>query len=222
MGGESPTTSTARVVAELRHAILEGVLAPGERLRAEALAERFGTSRTPIREALGSLEVEGLIELQPRRGAVVRPFDSHDLLDLYEVRALLEPFAAARAAARLGEAELDRLNEICALAQARSGDGKAAVDDQISWNEEFHRIIVDGADSPRLQAAMRGVAGIPRAFRTAFWASESERTKSLFYHREIVRAMESRLPDLAEAVMRVHILNAGEFLAEVMRGDDEH
>jgi DNA-binding GntR family transcriptional regulator len=222
MGGESPTTSTARVVAELRHAILEGVLAPGERLRAEALAERFGTSRTPIREALGSLEVEGLIELQPRRGAVVRPFDSDDLLDLYEVRALLEPFAAARAAARLGAAELDRLNEICALAQARSGDGKGAVDDQISWNEEFHRIIVDGADSPRLQAAMRGVAGIPRAFRTAFWASESERTKSLFYHREIVRAMESRLPDLAEAVMRVHILNAGEFLAEVMRGDDEH
>src|SRR5919109_608278 len=109
-----------------------------------------------------------------------------------------------------------------APAQAGGGDGKAAVDDQISWNEEFHRIIVDGADSPRLQAAMRGVAGIPRAFRTAFWASESERTKSLFYHREIVRAMEARLPDLAEAVMRVHILNAGEFLAEVMRGDDEH
>jgi DNA-binding GntR family transcriptional regulator len=209
------------VVAELRHAILEGVLAPGERLRAEALAERFGTSRTPIREALGSLEVEGLIELQPRRGAIVRPFDSRDLIDLYEVRALIEPFAAARAATRLGGAELERLNEICTLAEARGGSDKAALDQQISWNEEFHRIIVDGADSPRLQAAMRGVAGIPRAFRTAFWASESERARSLLYHREVVRAIESCRPELAEAVMRVHILNACEFLAEVMRGDDE-
>jgi DNA-binding GntR family transcriptional regulator len=219
--GGSATTTTARVTAELRHAILEGVLAPGERLRAEALAERFGTSRTPIREALGSLEVEGLIELQPRRGAVVRPFDSADLLDLYEVRALIEPFAAARAATRLDQSELDRLNEICALAEARSGDRKAAVDDQISWNEEFHRVIVEGADSPRLQAAMRGVAGIPRAFRAAFWANEAERTKSLFYHREIVRALESQRPEAAEAIMRVHILNAREFLAEVMHGDDE-
>ena len=222
MDGGPPTTSTARVVAELRHAILEGVLAPGERLRAEALAERFGTSRTPIREALGSLEVEGLIELQPRRGAVVRPFDSDDLLDLYEVRALIEPFAAARAATRLAQAELDRINEICAHAESRSGDGKSAVDDQIAWNEEFHRVIVDGADSPRLQATMRGVAGIPRTFRTAFWANESERTKSLFYHREIVHALESRRPEAAEAIMRVHILNAREFLAEVMRGNDEH
>jgi DNA-binding GntR family transcriptional regulator len=207
-------------VEQLRHAILEGVLGPGERLRAEALAERFGTSRTPIREALGSLELEGLIERQPRRGAVVRPFDTRDLLDLYEVRALMEPFAAARAATRLDRSAVDRLEELCDLAESRAGDDETAADDQIAWNEELHRTIVEGADSPRLNAAMRGVAGIPRAFRTVFWASESQRTKSLLYHREIVRAIEARRPEMAEAVMRVHILNAREFLAEVMRGRD--
>jgi DNA-binding GntR family transcriptional regulator len=221
MDGGPPTTSTARVVAQLRHEILEGVLAPGERLRAEALAERFGTSRTPIREALGPLEVEGLVELQPRRGAVVRPFDSRDLLDLYEVRALIEPFAAARTATRLGQPARERLREICDLAESRSNDGEEAVEDQIVWNEEFHRIIVEGADSPRLQAAMRGVAGIPRAFRSVFWASECQRTRSLLHHRELVRAIESRQPELAEAVMRVHILSAREFLAGVMPRYDE-
>ena len=83
---------------QLQHAILEGVLKPGERLRAEALAQRFGTSRTPIREALLQLEAQGLVEVEPNRGAVVRTFDRDDLFDLYQVRALLEPQAAALAA----------------------------------------------------------------------------------------------------------------------------
>src|SRR6187200_3686539 len=95
------TTSAIRVHRDLRHAILEGELAPGERLRAEALAGRFGTSRTPVREALLMLEREGLVDVLPNRGAIVRSFDADDLLDLYEVRSLIEPHAAARAATRI-------------------------------------------------------------------------------------------------------------------------
>ena len=122
----------------------------------------------------------------------------------------------------MGRAGLDRLHELVDLAESRAGDGAAAVDDQIAWNEEFHRTIVDGAESPRLQAAMRGVAGIPHSFRTVFWASEPQRTKSLRHHREIVRAIDSKQAELAEAVMRAHILGAREFLAEVMGGHDGH
>src|SRR3954449_12090798 len=107
-------TSTGRVREQLQHAILEGVLKPGERLRAEALAQRYGTSRTPVREALLQLEAQGLVEVEPNRGAVVRAFDRADLLDLYEVRALLEPAAAARAARRIDEAGIPRLQAPCA------------------------------------------------------------------------------------------------------------
>jgi DNA-binding GntR family transcriptional regulator len=210
-------THTARVAAELRHAILEGVLRPGERLRAEALAERFGSSRTPIREAFHRLEAEGLVEVQPRRGAVVRAFSAADLLDLYEVRAVLEPYAAARAATHIGRPALDRLAELCELAEARGAASEAAIDDQIAWNEEFHRLVLAGAASPRLEAAMRGVAGIPRSFRTVFWASDAQREHSLFCHREIVTALDRRRPELAEAVMRVHVYGGREFLAQVMR-----
>src|SRR6476646_5070508 len=104
-----PETSAVRVREQLQDAILEGVLKPGERLRAEALAQRFGTSRTPVREALLQLEAQGLVEVEPNRGAVVKAFDAADLLDLYELRALLEPQAAARAATRIGDADIARL-----------------------------------------------------------------------------------------------------------------
>lgn len=205
-------TSAIRVHDALRDAILGGEIAPGVRLRAEALAERFGTSRTPIREALLMLEREGLVANEPHRGAIVRAFDPADLLDLYEVRALIEPHAAARAATRIGREPLDRLHKLCALGERR----RAAVADQIAYNEEFHAIVAAAADSPRLLTAMRAVAGIPREFRTAFWASEDQRAQSLFCHRELVRALEARQPELAEAVMRMHILGARDFLWKVV------
>jgi DNA-binding GntR family transcriptional regulator len=209
-------TSTIRVHDVLRTAILDGQLAPGERLRAEALAGRFGTSRTPVREALLMLEREGLVEVQPNRGAIVRSFDAADLLDLYEVRALIEPHAAARAATRIAPAELERMRELCDAAERRG----ARVADQIVFNEEFHRIVADAADSPRLVAAMRAVAGIPREFRTAFWASEQQRAQSLFCHRELVAALAARQAELAEAVMRMHILGARDFLWRTVHDRD--
>src|ERR1700759_3243287 len=142
-----PETSAVRVREQLQHAILEGVLKPGERLRAEHLAQRYGTSRTPVREALLQLEAQGLVEVEPNRGAVVKAFDAADLLDLYEVRALLEPAAAARAAPRISAEQLAELHALC--------DDQAPVDEQIAANERFHRIIADAAGSPRLSTAMR-------------------------------------------------------------------
>ncbi len=94
----APPTSTVRVRDELHQAILTGAITPGERRRAEAPARRFGTSRTPVREALLGLEAEGLVDVEPRRGAVVRAFDPADLAHLYELRAVIEPYGAARAA----------------------------------------------------------------------------------------------------------------------------
>jgi DNA-binding GntR family transcriptional regulator len=221
MSVDQPTTNALRVHDELRDAILDGALAPGERLRAEALAARFGTSRTPIREALVMLERHGLVEILPRRGAVVSSFDVADLLELYEIRALIEPHAAALAAERIDEERWVRLDAVCREADRRGIGSAEAIDDQIRLNEEFHRIVVDSADSPRLTAALRAVADVPRGFRTAFWRSPAQADQSLYCHRELVRALERRQSALAEAVMRMHILGAREFLMEVARGERE-
>jgi DNA-binding GntR family transcriptional regulator len=216
---EASVTSAVRVQEELREAILAGSLPPGARLRAEPLAERLRTSRTPVREALILLAREGLVDIEPRRGAIVRSFDAADLADLYDVRALIEPHAAHRAASRIGRDDLARLNEICDEAEARGAADDEAVEDQVALNEEFHRIVLTAAGSPRLEAALRAVAGIPRAFRAAFWHDDAQREQSLFCHRQIVHALERRQPRLAEAVMRMHIVGAIEFLTEVI--DDE-
>jgi len=186
----------------LEEAILEGQLKPGERLRAEALAQRFGTSRTPVREALLQLEGQGLVEVEPNRGAVVRTFDRDDVVELYETRALIEPHAAARAATRISEAQIVELAASC------------EAEDQLVANEHFHRIILEAAQSPRLMVAMRAATGIPRSFRAAFWHDERQRAESLMCHRRLVTAFETRDAPLAEAVMRMHILGAVAFLEQ--------
>jgi DNA-binding GntR family transcriptional regulator len=211
-------TSSLRVSEELREAILSGEFEPGERLRTASLAKRFGSSRTPVREALVQLEGEGLVDIEPRRGALVRSFASADLIDLYEIRALLEPAAAARAALRAREHQLERLRELVTLSDARGGRGRGAIDDQIAWNQELHAIVIEAADSPRLSAALRATAGIPRAFRSAFWRDDDHRSFSQMCHRELVSALGARSSERAEAVMRVHILQARDSLVAVTNG----
>jgi DNA-binding GntR family transcriptional regulator len=214
-----PRTSALRVQEELREAILAGTLEPGTKLRAEALAEQLSTSRTPVREALVVLAREGLVEIEPRRGATVRAFDAADLADLYEVRALIEPHAAGRAALRIAALELARLTEICRLAEARGGADEESVNDQMVLNDEFHGIILQAAQSRRLEAAMRALVGIPRTFRASFWRDDDQRAQSLFCHHELVSACHARRSDMAETVMRLHIQGACVFLMKVMHGN---
>lgn len=212
---EVAQTNATRVQGQLREAILQGTLEPGSRLRAEALAERLRSSRTPVREALLLLAREGLVEIEPRRGASVRAFDAADVSDLYEVRGLIEPHAAALAAERIGDDELSRLAEIHDRSMRRDSADEACVAEQLQLNDAFHRLILEAARSSRLTAAMSAVSGIPRAFRASFWRDDAHRAQSLTCHRELVSAMRRRRPELAETVMRMHIQGAGAFLAEV-------
>ncbi len=172
-----------------------------------------------MREALLLLAQEGLVEIEPRRGATVRTFDAVDVSDLYEVRALIEPHAAALAAHRITASELDRLTAIHERSAAYDDAGDESVAAQLQLNEEFHRLILDAARSPRLTSAMGAVSGIPRSFRASFWRDDDQRAQSLSCHRALVAAIGRQRPELAETVMRMHIQGAGAFLAEVMTGE---
>ena len=212
-------TNATRVQDQLREAILAGALEPGARLRAEALAERLRSSRTPVREALLLLAQEGLVQIEPRRGATVRAFDAADLSDLYEVRALIEPHAAALAAQRITGPEIARLTEIHERSTAVDDADEDSVAEQLQLNDEFHHLILESARSPRLTSAMGSVSGIPRSFRASFWHDDDQRVQSLSCHRELVAAIGHQRSELAETVMRMHIQGAGAFLAEVMAGE---
>src|SRR5258708_26156425 len=111
--GRGQLVQNASVAATelIREAILDGRLEPGSRLKEEELARELGISRTPVREALLILHSEGLIETTPNRGALVRTHDAEDLIDLYQLRALLEGYAAGQAATRISQTQLHHLHE---------------------------------------------------------------------------------------------------------------
>src|SRR5918994_7649165 len=114
--GSPPLSRSASAAASevIREAIIDGRLAPGQRLKEEELARELGMSRTPVREALLMLQSEGLVESIPRRGATVRSYAVGDLDDVYQLRALLEGYAARRAAGRISADDVVRLEQSCA------------------------------------------------------------------------------------------------------------
>src|SRR5204863_4533096 len=107
-----------KVVGELRRRIIDGVYEPGDRLTGERLADDFGVSRNPVREAIRVLEAEGFLHAQPRRGAVVASLSVRDVEDLFDVRLSLETLAASLAAERLGQGDSTVLTKL--LANART------------------------------------------------------------------------------------------------------
>ena len=151
---------------------------------------------------------------------VERSLDPADLVDLYEVRAPLEARAAGLAAARIAPADLALLEATCERVESLTGNSARTIDTLIATNEDFHRILIEAAGSPRLSAALRTVAGIPRPFKTVFWNDASARARSLAAHREIIAGLRAGSSDRAESAMRLHVLNARDFLTEVMRERD--
>jgi len=123
--------------AKLMDALKDGVFQPGDRLREVDIAERFALSRTPVREALRRLEAENIIEHRPRIGAVIRTLDQTEVVELYEMRLVLERTAAEMAAKHASEAEVDSLAALNEqIAEAVHDPSRAA-----AINQQFHRSI---------------------------------------------------------------------------------
>src|SRR3954469_2797544 len=130
-----------QVLAELRRRIVDGDYAQGERLTETRLADDFGVSRNPVREALRVVEAEGFVQILPRRGAVVATIDQTAVRDLFAVREQLETLAAGLAAERASEADIARLRQLC-------DDARAATEAQdfgrvAELNSDFHRAVIE-------------------------------------------------------------------------------
>src|SRR5216683_3073383 len=140
--GRGQLVQNASVAATelIREAILDGRLEPGSRLKEEELARELGISRTPVREALLILQAEGLVDAAPNRGAVVRSHDADDLEDLYQLRALLEGYAARRAAANISEAAVAGLRASCERFESLI---ESDVQELVKENLLFHNVILD-------------------------------------------------------------------------------
>jgi DNA-binding GntR family transcriptional regulator len=198
------TRNASEVASELiRDAILYGRLAPGERLKEEQLARELGISRTPVREALLLLQAEGLIESVPNRGAVVRAYSPDELGDMYDLRALLESYAARRAATRASRQALTELARSCTRFRAArlAHDIRA----QTKENLFFHFGIAEAAGTPKLVDLIRGAIQVPLVSSAFNWYSRRQSQRSEDFHRRILAALRSRDPERAELLMKEHV-----------------
>lgn len=217
-GGPPVARSASAAASELiREAIIDGRLAPGQRLKEEELAQELGMSRTPVREALLLLQSEGLVDSVPRRGATVRSYALDDLDDMYQLRAVLEGYAARRAATRMTPADIARLKESCVRFEGLSVADELA--EIVKENLHFHQVITQAAASPRLERMVRKVIEIPLVYKSFHWYSAEQKLISEHYHRQLTHALETDDAERAELIMKEHVLEARDFLLAQLAGD---
>ncbi|HEY9242968.1 MAG TPA: GntR family transcriptional regulator [Streptosporangiaceae bacterium] len=161
----SSDVSSARVAAYLREAILGGQLRPGDRIRQQEVAARFGASRLPVREALRILEAEGLTELAPRKGARVPRLTQHEVDVIYQMRERLEPLALAESLPRLTASEDDQLGKL----QQRIEDN-GDLEEFLDLDREFHLLTYRGCPVEPLNSAVARLWNSTQHYRRSYVA----------------------------------------------------
>ncbi len=196
------------VFETLRDAIITQVLKPGERLMEIQLADEMGVSRTPVREAIRKLELEGLVVMVPRKGAYVAGVSMKDIHEVYEVRSALEMLAVTLAAERITEEELDALERqvLRESEEEKADDGD--LDSIIYIDSSFHDIIYQAAHNQRLVQFINILQEQLQRFRAASLSKPGRSKTALEEHKKIVEALSERNGDLASKLARDHIENA--------------
>lgn len=190
----------------LREAIIDGKLKPGERLMEIQLAEELGVSRTPVREAIRKLELEGFLVIVPRKGAYVAGISLKDITDVFEVRAALEALAAGLAAERVTEEGLDELER--SLVQISELSDSNDLGSVVERDTSFHEVIYKASRNKCLVQIVSNLKDKIQRFRAASLARPGRTKLAIHEHREIVEAIADRNVELAQTLAREHIENA--------------
>ena len=193
------------VVRELRSEILAGELRPGERIPEAAVAERFGTSRLPVRDALRELQRQGLVTLESKRGARVLALGQEELAEIYLLREHLEPALVAAAATRLPNDALEELREIATEMEAIADS--ADVKDWMELDRRFHMTTYSHASLPRVLRLVESYWDIATQYYSASRspAHPVSFTLSHLEHRLLLAALAERRGADAEQIVRMHI-----------------
>ncbi|CAB1370448.1 GntR family transcriptional regulator [Denitratisoma oestradiolicum] len=207
-------TALYQEVAErLRVRIFAHDMAPGSWVDEQALADEFGISRTPMREALKVLAAEGLVVLKPRRGCYVAELSEQDLDEVFPVMALLEGRAALEAAGKASDADLARL---AALHAELERHGAAADADRFfAVNDAFHAALQEIAGNRWLQHLIDDTRKMIKLTRRHSLLVEGRLDQSLAEHRQILEALQARNPERAARAMHDHLLSGREALAKL-------
>ncbi|MEH7748113.1 GntR family transcriptional regulator [Neobacillus drentensis] len=204
-----------RAYLATRHAIRQLQLPPGQTILEREMADILGMSRTPVREALVRLEMEGWVKLIPRRGFVVAPIVADDLQHIYEVVEALDGIAGSLAAKRATSEELDKLDHLIE-------EQEKALEEEnlIAWtdlDEQFHQLIVDIARNPRLRGVMDSQSDQLYRARLFTIKLRPKPTRSIMDHKAIVSVMRAAEPDAARSMLQSHRFRARSEILQIIR-----
>ena len=208
------------VFQTLRQAILRGELEPGERLMEIQLANKLGVSRTPIREAIRKLELEGLVLMIPRKGAEVAQITEKSLRDVLEVRRALENLAVQLACLRMSPQTLADLKAAArAFEEILGGEDVTAVAEA---DVAFHDVIYMATDNQRLISLLNNLREQMYRYRVEYLKKKECHKQLLWEHQEIIRAIEAGEIDVATKITEQHIDNQVEAVSDALRHLEEN
>lgn len=191
------------VYEELKMQILKGKIVPGTRMMEVEIAEAMGVSRTPIREAIRKLEKDGLVNIEPRRGAYISEISVADMVEILEVRQNMEGLAASYAAMRMTDENKEKLREIAENYVEAVELGDTA--DMIRWDTAFHRLIVAGSNNKILINIVEQLQELVLRFRYLYYDSFRRGEQMPAEHREILEAIVAGDPERARKAADIHI-----------------
>lgn len=201
----------------LREAILMGDLAPGERLLEVSLADRLGVSRTPVREAIRKLELEGLVLMLPRRGAEVARISEKNLRDVLEVRRGLEELTMELATGRISETDIHQLR--VANDDFEKKLLQSDLSDIAEADEHFHEIIYRATGNERLVQVINNIKDQMYRYRLEYIKDQNKRQKLVAEHSEIIGALEKKDMNKAKELIRNHIMNQEQTIITNLRAE---
>lgn len=197
---------SAQVYHQIRSAILEGGLISGESVTELGLAKDCGVSRTPVREALRQLELEGLVELIPNKGAIVLGISPEDIRDIYEMRAMLEGAAAARAAQHSTDEQVRKLSEVLDLTEFYAA--RRDMPQLKMLDGRFHQLIYEMSGSRMYRRMLRDLHYYVSLTGGASLQSEGRAAQSAGEHRAVLEAVMRHDSEDARRLMTLHVNNA--------------
>ena len=207
---EKHLTLREKILENIRDSIVSGSLKAGSRVSEPELAERYGISRTPVREAFRQLEPEGYLTVIPRRGAVVSQFTPKDVEEFYAIKSIMEGYAAHRACENFTEKDLDRLQGINdKLAElARAGDIK----NFFKVHNSFHELFIKAADNEKLRELIGGLVTKFQRLRFTSLSLPGRMEVSVQEHEKIIDAFRKKDANLAETLVRKNAEYGGQVL----------
>jgi DNA-binding GntR family transcriptional regulator len=207
---------TSSITAELRDAILQGTYPAGSQLRQDALAQSFGVSRIPVREALFQLDAEGLVRITPQKGAVVSELSELEIRDVFELRAILEPRLLRRSLALIDLAGLDLAGDVHERFVVAAEENNMR-----EWgalNAQFHNALFAAADMPRTATTVAALLQTSDRYTRIQLNTPQAMKRAVEEHAALLALCRAGEVDAACAALRRHVSFVGKKLLQVIRG----